>query len=160
MTTVSFKRAGLVAAIAALTGVAACSNKGQTIDETLKADLAAAGGNSGGGDIQLAPSSNRNQVVVSAIEGGPTAKPAPAAPKRVVKPTPKPAPRVAEKQQPAQAPAPAPIPVQEAPVAHEPAPVQQQPAPAPVQQQQAPRQDNRVYKTEGEIFRQMPWIRP
>jgi hypothetical protein len=28
-------------------------------------------------------------------------------------------------------------------------------APAP-----APREDKRVYKTEAEIFRQMPWIKP
>jgi hypothetical protein len=150
----AIKRTGLVSAIVALAAIAACSNDKTELDPALKADLAAIGGTTG--DLQLAPTSNRSSVVLSAIEGGPQAAPKKAAPVRTVRPTPKQAPHVAAAQAPAERPAAV------AEVEQAPAPQPEQPAiqstrqaPAP-----APQQDRRVYKTEAEIFRQMPWIRP
>ena len=152
----SIKRTGLVSAIVALASVAACGNKQQEIDPSLKADLAAVGGSSS--DLQLAPSSAKSNVIVSEIEGGPKAAPKRAAQVPTPKPTPRRAPQVASKQLPVEAPTPTEV------AASEPAPepvheqtAMQAPrqAPAPAQQQ-----DRRVYKTEAEIFRQMPWIRP
>ncbi len=139
---ISIKRAGLSAGVLALIGAGACSNKAQP-DESLKNDLA------------LVSSSNRPQVVVSAIELGQPSAPERSAPKRAPKVAPRPAAHVALKK--------APAPVQQAPVVEAPTPEPAResaptPKPAPVQTQ-AP-QDHRVYKTEGEIFRQMPWIRP
>jgi len=159
MMTISMKRTGLVSAIVALASVAACSNstKKADIDPSLKADLAAIGGGSAG-DLQLAPSSAKANVVVSEIEGGPKSAPAKAAPVRAPRPTPKKAPPMAAREPVIEAPAPAPV-VSDPIPAPQPAPqpTVQAPRPAPAQ---APQQDHRVYKTEGEIFRQMPWIRP
>lgn len=161
---IPMKRAGLSIAVAGLTVLGACSNKSQAVDESLKADIAAANGNASPNDLQLAGSSNKSQVVVSAIEGGPESAPKKAAPAKVAKPSPKPVTHVAKQDAPVpapqaqapreEAPAPSPAPVQAAPApqAPEPAPIQ-----APVRE---PQRDGRVYKTEGEIFRQMPWIRP
>ena len=141
--TIPIKRAGLLVASAALIGAAACGNKNEPMDSSLKADIQSAAG----GGIELAPTAAKSQMVVSAIEGGPKVAPAPAA----KKPTPvrsrRPTVRTAEVQ------APAPEPVKEQPVIEAPTP-----RPAPVQS--APREDKRVYKTEAEIFRQMPWIKP
>jgi len=53
----------LIAAAAALIGVAACSNKSSQMDESLKRDIAA---------VRMAPSA---QMVVSALEAGESAKP-------------------------------------------------------------------------------------
>ncbi len=157
--TLAMKRAGLVAAVAALIGAGACSNtKNEPVDDALKADLAAAGGSAS--DLQLAGASAKAQVVVSAIEGGPTSAPAKAAPAKVAKPSSKPTTRVAPRKQ---TPAPAPTIRAEAPAPVEKAPVMEAPAPAPAPvaaPAPAPREDHRVYKTEAEIFRQMPWIRP
>jgi hypothetical protein len=157
------KRTGLVSAVVALAAVSACSEKAAEIDPSLKADLAAVGGGSGSGsgtgDLELAPSSSKSTMVVSAIEGGPKATPKPAARVQTPRPAPK---KVAQ------------APVKRAPVVRQPTAVAEAepaPAPAPEPEQpaiqstrqapaQAPRQDNRVYKTEAEIFRQMPWIRP
>jgi len=153
----SVRRTGLVSAIVALAAVGACSNKQDPkIDASLKADLAAVGGTPS--DLELAPTSAKSSAVVSEIEGGPQS-----APKKVAKaPPPRPvqhkAPQIAaprQIQEPAQAevaeaPAPQPAPVIEQPAVQAP-----RPTPAPAQQQ-----DRRVYKTEAEIFRQMPWIRP
>ncbi len=159
--TLAMKRAGLAAVVAAVIGAGAC-NKNAPVDDALKADLAAAGGNAS--DLQLAGAAAKPQVVVSAIEGGPTSAPAKAAPTKVAKPSAKPVTHVApRKQTPAPTPTvraeePAPAPVEKAPAMEAPAPAPAPiaaPAPAP-----APREDHRVYKTEGEIFRQMPWIRP
>jgi outer membrane biosynthesis protein TonB len=153
------KRAGLVAAAIALIGAGACGKNSQPVDGSLKADLDAVAGNHSA--LELAPASAKSQMIVSAIEGGPKASPAPASRQTTPKPTPRPAARVAQRQQPAPAPqpveaeAPAPAP-QEAVIENVPAP-----RPSPVRAPMpAPQQDKRVYKTEAEIFRQMPWIKP
>lgn len=145
-----YGRAGLIAGVAALIGAGACSKSGPIVDDGLKRDLAAAAG----GDLELAPKNARSQVVVSAIEGGPTASrkaglartSQPRTPRRVVRPTT----RLATRQ----APAPSRVLTQTAPASR--------PVPAPVRPASAPigHEEGRVYKTEAEIFRQMPWIRP
>ncbi|HXT14999.1 MAG TPA: hypothetical protein VN706_05180 [Gemmatimonadaceae bacterium] len=155
-------RAGLIAASVAMIGLAACSNKSQTpVDDGLKADLAAATGGQTSGDLQLAPKSAQSQMIDA--EDAPVSAPKRASVKHIPTPTPKPAPRVASNDAPAPAPAPAPqaTVVETAPT---PQPQAQEPAPAPVMApqpvQQPQRQQRGVYKTEGEIFKQMPWIRP
>jgi hypothetical protein len=154
---ISMKRTGLVSAIVALATVAACSSKQEPkVDASLKADLAAIGGSTS--DLQLAPNSAKSSMVVSEIEGGPKSAPVHAAPVRAPRPVQHQAPRVAAKQPPVSEPAPAAVAQAEpAPVAPAEQPAAQAPAPAPTP---APRQDHRVYKTEAEVFRQMPWIRP
>jgi hypothetical protein len=156
------KRLGLVATGALFIGAAACSNKSPATDESLAAALKAAGGTGSG--VELAPRGNPSQMVVSAIEGGPQSAPHKAAPQRVNKPTPRADTRVAAAPEATPEPSPAPAPVAPQPVqqqAQQPAPVQPAPAPVnrpqPVQAQQA---QHGPYKTEAEIFRQMPWIRP
>jgi hypothetical protein len=152
------KRAGLTAATLALVAAAACSNKAQPIDSSLKADLDAVAGSS----LELAPTGAKAQVVVSSIEQGPQASPAAASRAPVAKPAPR-APKKAAARTVRQ-PAPAPARQTVADVAPEPQPVQQAPAtieqPAPVQRPTAPQRQSGTYKTEAEIFRQMPWIRP
>ena len=152
--TFSYGRVSLIAAIAALIGGTACNRSGPVADEGLKRDLAAASG----GGLELAPTASRSQVVVSAIEGGPRSTPTRAAQKRTPTRSPRPTVRVAERQ------APAPAPEQKS-VTTEPSPVVALPtveqAPAPITRPApAPARQNRVYKTEAEIFRDMPWIRP
>ena len=152
-----------MAAAAGMIGVAACSNKAKSpvADDALKADLAAATGSASGGDFQLAPKNAQSQVIDA--EDAPQSAPQKAAVKHVPKPTPKPAPRVAANNAPQPAPAPAPQAATVAPSAPQPQVEQPAPAPAPVARPQpvpAQQQDKRVYKSEGEIFRQMPWIRP
>jgi hypothetical protein len=160
-TTLTIKRAARLSAAFAVVAVAACSKgRDAALDPTLSADLQAAnGGNAGAAasSLELAPAGNKAQVVVSALEGGPTSAPKRASVKPRPAPTPKPAPRVAS----ARAPEPAPAPVQSAPIeAPAPEPIQQAPAarptpvPAPVGRQPG------VYKTEAEIFRQLPGIKP
>lgn len=147
-------RTGLIAGVAALIAAGACSKGGTAVDEGLKSDLAAAAGSG----LELAPKAG-SQSVVSAIEGGPTASPkrtpTRAPQPRVQKPAARPATRIAT----ARAAAPSRVVTQTAapaPVRAEPAaPAVSRPAPAPVAEQ-----PGRVYKTEAEIFRQMPWIRP
>jgi hypothetical protein len=152
--TASYGRVGLIAAVAALIGAAACNTSGSVADDGLKRDLAAAGASG----LELAPTAGRSQVVVSAIEGGPTSAPKRAAPKRTPTTSPRPTVRVAEKHVPARAPAPMPVVNEPTPVAT--VPVREQ-APAPsTRPAPAPAQQKRVYKTEAEIFRDMPWIRP
>src|SRR3954466_11423240 len=85
------KRAGLIATISALIGVAACGKDSRPMDATLKQDLAAAGG----GDVELAPRTAQSQLVISPIEAGETSTPVRAVRKPVVKPTTRPAARVA-----------------------------------------------------------------
>jgi len=158
-------RVGMVAAVAAvalLAGAAACSNKPQPADAAFAADLKAAAGG-----VELAPRGNPAQVVVSPLEGGPQSAPKKAAPQPVRRPSTHAETRVASRaEEPVpSAAAPAPVPEQVAvpQPAQPPAPVQQAPSsapatrPAPVRSQQ--RQPG-TYKTEAEIFRQMPWIRP
>jgi outer membrane biosynthesis protein TonB len=152
-------RLGLVAASALFIGAAACSNKPQTADASLTADLKAAGGSAG--DVELAPRGNPSQVVVSPLEGGPRSAPKKAAPQRIYKPTPRAATQVASQNQPAPQPTPAPpVITQPAP---QPAPTPVEPAPAPVSRPapvQAQERQHGPYKTEAQIFQQMPWIRP
>jgi len=161
--------ARVIAAVAAVVGAAACSNKAANpMDDGLKTDLAAVGGQ-GSSSLELAPSSAKNQMVVSPIEGGPESAPKPAAKKVVQRPTPKPAQRLAARQDPAPAPAPTPPPVESAPAAPSPAPT---PAPVPQPQEKAAeppplppmpgraRATDRGGATEGQIFHNMPWIRP
>src|SRR3954467_12094328 len=98
----------LIAASAGLFGLAACSKtKAPVVDDGLQADLAAATGNSGhsatGGDLQLAPSSARSQMIDA--EDAPASAPRKASVKRTPKPTPKPAPKLAANRTPQQAPA-------------------------------------------------------
>jgi len=150
--------ASFAAASAVLLG--ACGRSSASpMDEGLKRDLAAVGSSS----MELAPSSAKQQMVVSAIEGGPTSAPVrasttkPTAQKPVARPPKRPAQEVAQSPTPSPVPAAvvAPAPVETGPV--EPAPLP--PAKAPVVRQSSPRQTG-PYKTEAEIFRQMPWIRP
>ena len=152
----SIKRTGLVSAIVALASVAACSNKQESkVDPSLKADLAAIGGTAG--DLQLAPNSAKSNVIVSEIEGGPKSAPTHVATARAPRPVQHKAPPAVAKQPQVSEPAPAAVAQAEpAPVAAEQPAIQApRPTPAPAQQQ-----DRRVYKTEAEVFRQMPWIRP
>jgi hypothetical protein len=150
-------RLGVIAAGAALIGAAACNRSRPVADDGLERDIAAAAA----GGLELAPSSNRAQVVVSPIEAGPTSAPRRASPTRAApKRTPAPAPRttthVAARQTPAVAPAP--VEAESPPVV---APPVAQPSPTPVTRPTAQSSPHgRVYKTEGEIFRDMPWIRP
>jgi outer membrane biosynthesis protein TonB len=155
-------RVGMVAAVALLAGAAACSNTPQTVDAAFAADLKAASGSG----VELAPRGNPAQVVVSPLEGGPTSAPA-KTPRQVKKPSTHAVTRVASRaEEPAQAPAPEPVVQQQTPTP-QPAPVQQAPvatpAPAPATRPIPVRSQQRqpgTYKTEAEIFRQMPWIRP
>jgi hypothetical protein len=148
-----YGRAGLIVGVAALIGAGACSKSGPVVDDALKRDLAAATGNG----LELAPKNAGSQVVVSAIEGGPAAQPK-AAPTRIsqrrtTKPVARPAARVATRQ----IPSPARVMTDNAaaPVTTESAPASPRPTAAAIGHQ-----EGRVYKTEAEIFRQMPWIRP
>ncbi|MDB4873854.1 MAG: hypothetical protein JWM41_300 [Gemmatimonadetes bacterium] len=132
------------------------------MDDGLKKDLAAAGPTG----LELAPKSGKSQMVVSAIEGGPTSAPAPASRKPVTKPTPRPATKLASNRTQAPAPAPQPkiaepVPSYPSPAAEPaPAPRQTEPAPLPPAAPQSQGRQKGVYKTEGDIFRQMPWIKP
>lgn len=150
-----YGRASLIAGVAALIGAGACSKSGPVVDEGLKRDLAAATGS----DLELAPKNAGSRVVVSAIEGGPSASPK-AAPTRTsqprtMRPVAKPSARVTTRP----APTPSRVVTETAP-----APIVAQPAPAPATSRPTPaaigHQEGRVYKTEAEIFQQMPWIRP
>src|SRR5437016_2880196 len=109
--TISYGRVGLIVAVAALLGAAACNRSGPVADDGLKRDLAAVGA----GGLELAPTATRPQVVVSPIEGGPTSTPKRAAPKRTPTPLTRPALRVAKQQVPARTPTPAPVVVERAP---------------------------------------------
>jgi non-specific serine/threonine protein kinase len=138
------------------------------MDAGLQKDLAAVAPSG----LELAPNAAKSQMVVSAIEGGPTSAPAPAAHKPVPKPTPKPATQLASNH--AQAPAPAPQPPIAEPLPSRPSPMperaptperapaprQAEPAPLPPLPAQAQGQQKGVYKTEGEVFQKMPWIKP
>jgi len=129
-----------------------------SMDEGLKRDLAAVGGSS----VELAPKPSNQQVVVSAIEGGPQSAPMRASTKKATAPKPVTKRTQRPVQSVAQAPAPAPTPVVVAPAPVEASPVEPAPLPpiqAPVARQPTKRQAG-PYKTEAEIFREMPWIRP
>jgi hypothetical protein len=152
--TMSHGRVGLIAGIAALIGAAACNKSGPVADDGLKRDLAAASASG----LELAPTASRSQVVVSAIEAGPMSAPKRMSPRRAPSPAPRGMSRVNAKQTRSPAPAPAPVAAEPAPVAERSA---TEPTPAPVPRPaSAASQEHRVYKTEAEIFRDMPWIRP
>jgi hypothetical protein len=147
------RRAGTIAALIGLAAAGAC-NRSPAADTSLQADLKAASG----GDLELASHSANSQLVVSPLEATPSATPQKAAPHRAAAPVSRPAAHVASHRTPAPH-----ATVQHTPervAAHEPAaapaPVGAEPAPMP---QPAARQPG-VYKSEAEIFRQMPWIRP
>lgn len=158
---VAYRRASFVATAAALMGLAACSGGSKPMDAGLKQDLAATASSG----LELAPNSAKNQMVVSAIEGGPESAPAPASHKVTPKPTPKPAPRVASYQ------APVPTPMPEAQITEqapstparqaEPAPLPpREPPPLPPANGQSQGRQKGVYSTEAQVFQQMPWIKP
>jgi hypothetical protein len=121
------------------------------MDDALMRDLAA---------VRAAPTA---QFDISPTEAG--LKPAPKSPTRSAQPTRRPAKQVAASRTPQRAPAPAPAPhavVVEAPSAPAKtesidAPPAPRPASAPARAEEPHRGP---YKTEAEIFRQMPWIRP
>jgi len=145
-------RIGLIAAGAALIGAAACNRSRPVADDGLARDIAAAAG----GGLELAPSSNRAQVVVSPIEAGPMSAPKRSTANRTPAPAPRPTTRVAARHTPAAEPAPI-----EAESPRVVAPPAEPPSPTPVTRP-APQSNTRgrVYKSEAEIFRDMPWIRP
>ena len=157
-----YRRVSFGAAAAAFAGLAACSGGTKPMDDGLKQDLAATSSSS----LEMAPAGAKPQVVVSAIEAGPQSAPAPAAHKVIPKPTPKPAPRLASNEaKPVEAPAPAPQITQPAPSAPapqaEPAPQPtREPPPLPPMPSTSQGRQKGVYKTEGQIFQQMPWIKP
>jgi hypothetical protein len=163
--TLNKQRAGLTVAALALVAAAACSKESQPVDSSLKADLAAVSGSS----LELAPTTAKAQVVVSSIEEGPQSAPAPASHAPVAKPAPRApkavAPRPARQRTPTSTPTPkqavADIAPQPEPVEQAPAPTQvEQPAPAPIQRPTQQQRQPGTYKTEAEVFRQMPWIKP
>lgn len=144
------RRVGLIAAGFALMGVACGRNSGP-MDAALKQDLAAVGGSS----VELAPRA-QSQVVISAIEAGPQASPVKATrratPRVPTRATPE---RVAVAQQPAPPSAPTPT------VRQETAPVHAaEPAPLPPMTRAPSQRQQGTYKSEAEVFRQMPWIKP
>lgn len=153
MTTL-IKRAGFIATAGALIGAAACGGSGQAMDDGLKKDLAAVSGNG----IELAPTSGQAQVVVSPIEAGEKSAPVRATRMPIARPVARPAPRVASNTEVVASPAPQPIVTAPRPTtapsrAAEPAPLPPM-APKPAERQSG------TYKTEAEVFRQMPWIKP
>jgi hypothetical protein len=152
--TMSHGRVGLIAGIAALIGTAACNKSGPVADDGLKRDLAAASASG----LELAPTASRSQVVVSAIEAGPMSAPKRTSTRRAPSPAPRGTAHVSAKQARSPSPKPSPAAAESAPVAQPSAP---EPTPAPITRpSSAASQQHRVYKTEAEIFRDMPWIRP
>jgi hypothetical protein len=159
----STTRLGIFAVAATLVAATACGRTAADTDESLKRDLAAA--TTSGGDLELAPSGARTQAVISAIEAGPTAAPKRASTAKSITPAPvrrqtQPRPQktataaIEAAAEPAQAPAPG-----NAEPAPAPAPTVEPPPLPPAAKGPSSRQQG-TYKTEAEIFRQMPWIRP
>jgi hypothetical protein len=141
----------VVAAAVALAGMA-CSKNGQPMDDGLKQDLAAV-------------KTSAAHVSISPIELGERITPAPQ--QHAPRPAKEPSAALAPKHVVAQAPqvekVPDPTPVVHAPAAA-PLPVEQ-PAPAAAKPTPAPMRSNGEeqhgrYKSEAEVFRQMPWIKP
>jgi len=149
----------LAASLVVLSAVAACgrTDKAVVIDDELKRDLAAVGS----GSVELAPKAGQSQVVVSAIEGGPTSAPERSkTPPKTSQPRPAATKAVSPVERVASAPRPAPVSspaTQTSPDVV--APVEPAPLP-PVKPQPVAPQRSGPYKTEAEIFRQMPWIKP
>ncbi|HTE47226.1 MAG TPA: hypothetical protein VK636_18395 [Gemmatimonadaceae bacterium] len=144
------QQVGLVATIALVIGGVACSNRAEPMDDGLKQDLAAA----------RAPQAS--SLPISPLELGERA--APAAPKRAPQPVSRAAKRPAP---PATQVTAASLPVQALPAAatqEQPRQQEQTQVPAtaarPTRARTADESRQGPYKTEAEIFRQMPWIRP
>jgi len=151
--TIAFKRAGLIAAGSALIVAAACGSNEEAMDESLKRDLASAAGNG----VELAPRTQTSQLVISPVEAAPAS--APAAVKRKVAPK-------APNRTPVRAATTAPVREQSAPAptverqtVATPAAATEPPPLPPMTRRPTQRQSG-TYKTEAEIFRQMPWIKP
>jgi hypothetical protein len=151
-------------AAALLLGAAACGRSKPTTGSALEQDLAAAGKTNSAlvvSPLELAPEGAKPQAAPSPRPSAPKAgprTPAHKAPTRVARvetpaPTPTPAPEPSAPTTVDAAPSPA-APV--TPAAQAPLPM---PTAAPAQ---APAQQPHTgpYKTEAEIFKQMPWIRP
>lgn len=161
MTISTMRMRTLAAGLFVVAGSVACDN-GKALDDALSRDLAAAAGASG--SLELAPKAATPQMVVSAIEGGPKAVPAPS-PRAVKQETKRPVERATAR--PTVSPAPvetraaAPV-VDQAPISA-PAPAsapQIEPPPLPPATQGPTSRQPGTFKTEAEIFRQRPWIRP
>lgn len=153
MTTL-IKHAGFIATVGALIGASACGGSDRSMDDGLKHDLAAISGSG----IELAPKAAQSQVVVSPIEAGEKSTPVRATRTPIARPTTRPAPRVASNNEVVVSPTPQPVVTTPQPAAvpsraAEPAPLPPM-APKPGQRQSG------TYKTEAEVFRQMPWIKP
>jgi hypothetical protein len=146
--TPDFKRAGLIAAVSALIGAAACGNDTAPMDDSLKQDLAVVAGSA----VELAPKA-QSHMVISAIEAGPSAAPATATRKTAPKTVARAVPKIGT----AEAPKPSPEPEQRAVSAPTRA---AEPAPLPPSTRAPAQRQPGTYKTEAEIFRQMPWIKP
>ena len=148
----AFKRAGLIAVGSALIVAAACGSN-EEMDESLKRDLASVSGNG----VELAPRAQSSQLVISPVEAAPASAPA-AASRKVAPKAPTRAPiRVATT-----APVPeqtAPAPTVERRTVASPA-VATEPPPLPPMTRRPAQRQSGTYKTEAEIFRQMPWIKP
>jgi cobalamin biosynthesis Mg chelatase CobN len=132
----TWKHAGLMTAVVAAMGAAACSNQNSqpTMDDGLKRDLSA---------VTAKPA----QVVVSPLEAGMAATPAPVPHSPARKPTRRTVAHVATNRTSTRAPAPTRRSVERIP-----APTTRS-APAA----QGP---DAAGRAEAEIFRNMPWIRP
>jgi hypothetical protein len=157
------KTVGRIIAGLAVATLGACGKSGAPVDDGLARDLAAV--KSSG--LELAPRGGGSQVVVSAIEGGPSAAPA----RSTRAPASSAARHAAPVRRKAVPSVKAPVPAHQAAVATSaPVPAQRatseraaDPAPLPPASstQNAARERQRgTYSTEAEIFRRMPWIRP
>ncbi|MGH7615678.1 MAG: hypothetical protein ACREPM_00445 [Gemmatimonadaceae bacterium] len=149
---------GRVIVAVVVVGAAACGNRGSKVDESLSRDLARVG--TAGSDLQLAPRGAGQQVVVSAIEGGPTSAPAHTVKKPAAKPVTHPAPLRAAPQQTAPSPSAAVVQAEPAPHATPQPPAEPAPLPPFPDAQGAGRARDHGASTEADIFRRMPWIRP
>jgi len=151
--TIAFKRAGLIAVGSALIVAAACGSSEGAMDESLKRDLVSAAGNG----VELAPRTQSSQLVISPVEAAPAS--APSAVTRKVAPK-------TSSGAPVRVPATAPIgehstpaqTVERGPVVSPRATTEPPPLP-PITRRPTDRQSG-TYKTEAEVFRQMPWIKP
>ena len=140
-------RAGL---ITALIGAAACGTGDRPMDEAMKHDLAAVAGNG----VELAPRP-QSQVVISAIEAGAASAPV-VAPRKATPKAPSPSvARVASAPEPRQS-------VSAEPDRHAVAAPRAttEPPPLPPAPRATAARQSGTYKTEAEVFRQMPWIKP
>jgi len=152
--TIAFKRAGLIAVGSALIVAAACGNE-EAMDESLKRDLASVAGNG----VELAPRTQSSQLVISPVEAAPASAPAAGKTKVAPKAPSRTPVRVASTAPVREQSAPAPVQTVERPTIASPAAATEPPPLPPMTRRPTERQSG-TYKTEAEIFRQMPWIKP